>query len=112
MNQLPTETWLLVLAFFNGICIAIIYFYFLWHSVSNLNHHYRPALWLGGSILIRFVFFLLAFKWTLSEKSTLEILAVIAGLMLVRGIILHQAKPLPTTTHGAAIAKPCKEPTG
>ena len=98
MNQLAAVSWNMALPLFNGMCIAVIYFALLWHNVNKLNQQYQPILWLGGGTLIRLIFLLLAFKWAITGKSALEILAVVAGFMLVRGIVLHRTRQNPIDT--------------
>jgi F1F0 ATPase subunit 2 len=75
-----------ILTFGAGLLLGSFFFGGLWWTVKKGMHSQRPALWFGGSLIIRLGVTLTGFYF-ISDKQWQRILICLIGFLIARLII-------------------------
>ncbi len=102
MNELV----LIPIAFVVGITLGVVFFGGLWFTVKSTINAKFPALWLLGSIVLRFGITLLGFYYV-CEGNWQRLVACVLGFILARFVVLyvtkrHEANQLKKEVHHEA----------
>jgi F1F0 ATPase subunit 2 len=86
--------WLFLLgASLAGILLGLIFFQGLWRTIKRLPATSRPALWMLGSLMLRFGLTLGLFYLLARYGGWQPVLAAALGFTLARFVIVHGAVP-------------------
>jgi F1F0 ATPase subunit 2 len=80
---------LIASAIFGGL-LGLVFFWGLWATVRRLNEARHPAIWMLGSLLLRFGFILAGFLLLTRYGGWEHLLIAAAGFTLPRIFIAHR----------------------
>jgi F1F0 ATPase subunit 2 len=83
------------LAFAAGVGLGLCYFGGLWWTVRQLATVRHPALWLGGSFVVRAGVALIGFYVVLGGGAA-QLMLCLLGFFVVRSVLVRHWLPAPT----------------
>lgn len=86
------DGWLVILSAFIGVLLGLAYFGGLWLTLQRLSSSRRPALVAFASFLIRTALLLAAIYWVMDGRIE-RLLALMAGFLLARQVLLVRLRP-------------------
>jgi F1F0 ATPase subunit 2 len=88
------NAWLaLILSFAVGIILGLVFFWGLWATVNRLDRKRHPAIWMLGSLLLRFGLVLLVFYLLAQHLGWQHVLAAAAGFTVTRILVSRRLGP-------------------
>ena len=81
----------LVFAIVVGVALGALYFGGLWLTVRHLPTMRHPAIWMTASLVMRMAV-ILTVLYFLSDGHWGKLLAGVAGMLVVRIILLHRVR--------------------
>ena len=87
------ETLLMILAFFAGIALGIIFFGGLWFTVKKIVRAKIPALWVLGSFIVRVGIVLPGFYF-IGAGNWQRLIICLIGFIAARFIVIHFTKAI------------------
>ncbi|WP_041355656.1 ATP synthase subunit I [Nitrosococcus halophilus] len=82
----------MILALLGGMLLGGFYFGGLWLTVRRLPHVRHPALWMMLSLVLRSAVVLACFYFLLGSHWE-QILAALAGMLLIRTFLVRRLRP-------------------
>lgn len=88
MNDMPALTFELMLVGTAGVLLGLLFFGGLWWTVRRAFASPRPALWVGGSLLLRMACVAAGFV-LVSAGDWRRLLACLLGFWAARGLVIR-----------------------
>ena len=90
---METVEWVALLPYLVlGGLLGVVHFGGLWWTVRRLAEVKRPALWMGGSFLLRTALVVFAFYWVVRAGWPATV-AALAGFIAVRLVFGNRLRP-------------------
>ncbi len=84
------SSWLLIFA--TGVLLGLVFFWVLWATVNHMNQVRYPAVWMLGSLVLRFGLVLIVF-YLLAQNGNWQHLFVAAiGFALSRFFVVYRTQ--------------------
>ncbi len=91
-----TELFTGLLAALGGLVLGLFYFAGLWFTLQRLPGHPHPALWVGGSFILRLAVSVGGFYLILGPDRSLNRLGIaLLAFLVVRVMLVRYLRPTP-----------------
>lgn len=86
------ETMAFLISGIAGALLGLVFFWGLWRTVHHLGELRHPALWLLGSMFIRFAVVLAGFLLLARYGGWQHLLVAVAGFTLIRLVMVRRVR--------------------